>query len=113
MVFPGSILNVGGGPLVLSLIRWHEAQPIPSTCGLPDITCSVIFSAYCGNTVVDGTWQERQRLRSSAVGLVCSQTPITVRKTGDSNEVPCSNAASTRPKVFRSGVCSRAPFHSS
>ena len=55
MVFPGSILNVGGGPLVLSLIRWQEAQPMPSICGLPATTCAAIFSAYCGNTVVDGT----------------------------------------------------------
>ena len=35
---------------------------MPSTCGLPEKTCATIFSAYCGNTVVDGTWQERQRL---------------------------------------------------
>ena len=86
---------------------------MPSTCGLPDNTWATIFSACCGNTVVDGTWQERQRRRSSVVGLVCSQTPNTVRKTGDSNDVPCKSAASTRPNVLRSGVCSRTPFHSS
>ena len=33
--------------------------------------------------------------------------------TGEVRAVPCKRAPSTRPKVLRSGVCSRIPFHSS
>ena len=85
---------------------------MPSICGLPDKTCAVIFRHAAGtrSSLAHGM---RGSACSSAVGLVCSQTPSTVRNTGDSSEVPCRSAASTRPKVLRSGVCSRAPFHSS